>query len=418
MRMRLVVLAVVWVLAAVGCVAALAGAQADPGISAKTVVVGGTFPLSGPASSYAPIPVGMKVYFSYVNARRDPATKRRGVDGRQVVWKYYDDGYNPATTAQQTRKLVEEDKVFALFGGLGTEPQQAVEKYANDKKVPQLFVSTGATEFGSEAKTYPYTIGWQPDYVAEGAIYGKYAAQNWPSKKIGVIVQDDSYGNDYLQGLKQGLGSRASNIITEQRFAVTDASVAKQVASIRASNADVIAIFATPAKTIQTYATIARLGWKPSHIFVNSVSAAQVFINTAVQAAGAATVNGSISTYYTKDPANPSWDNDPGMKLYRQIMKKYYPSGNDKDANYLYGMAKGWTIVQALYKAGKNLTRESLMNAVNHLNDSTNPWLLPKVVVKTNAPKDNFPISQQELIQFNNGQWTPISGLIDTRPKG
>src|SRR4051812_2280112 len=263
MRKRFGLLVAMFGITATVCVTALAGSTAaPPGVTAHHFTIGGTFPLSGSASFYAPIPVGMKVYFTYRNTTRG-ADKKRGVGGRQIVWKYYDDGYNPANTAQQTRKLVEEDKVFALFGGLGTEPQQAVEKYANDKKVPQLFVSTGATEFGSDAKTYPYTIGWQPDYVAEGAIYGKYAAQNWATKKIGVIVQDDSYGNDYLQGLKQGLGSRASNIITEQCFAVTDASVAKQVASIRASNADVIAIFATPAKTIQTYATMKALRYRP-----------------------------------------------------------------------------------------------------------------------------------------------------------
>jgi branched-chain amino acid transport system substrate-binding protein len=411
--MRLVVLAVVWVLAAVGCVAALAGAQADPGISAKTVVVGGTFPLSGPASSYAPIPVGMKVYFSYVNARRDPATKRRGVDGRQVVWKYYDDGYNPATTAQQTRKLVEEDKVFALFGGLGTEPQQAVEKYANDKKVPQLFVSTGATEFGSEAKTYPYTIGWQPDYVAEGAIYGKYAAQNWPSKKIGVIVQDDSYGNDYLQGLKQGLGSRASNIITEQRFAVTDASVAKQVASIRASNADVIAIFATPAKTIQTYATMKALRYRPEEVIVNSVSATDTFMKLALANADAATVNGSISTGYLMDPQATKYQNTAAMKLYKRLMAKYAPNADANNGLYFYGVAKAYDIVKLLQAAGKNPTRQTLLNAVRHMN-WTNPFTIPGVKVKT-SPNDPFPISQVKLVQYNNGLWNEIGNLIDGR---
>jgi len=411
--MRLVVLAVVLVAAAVGCVAALAGAQADPGISKRAVVIGGTFPLSGPASSYAPIPVGMKVYFSYVNARRDPATKKRGVGGRQVVWKYYDDGYNPATTAQQTRKLVEEDKVFALFGGLGTEPQQAVEKYANDKKVPQLFVSTGATEFGSEAKTYPYTIGWQPDYVAEGAIYGKYAAQNWPTKKIGVIVQDDSYGNDYLQGLKQGLGSRASNIITEQRFAVTDASVAKQVASIRASNADVIAIFATPAKTIQTYATMKALRYRPEEVIMNSVSATDTFMKLALANADANTVNGSISTGYLMDPQAPQYQNTVAMKLYRQLMAKYAPNADPNNGLYYYGVAKAWDIAKLLQTAGKNPSRQTLLNAARHMN-WTNPFTIPGVKIKT-TPNDPFPISQVKLIRYNNGLWNEFGNLIDGR---
>jgi branched-chain amino acid transport system substrate-binding protein len=412
-------LAVLAAALAFGLPAALGGAAATtPGVTAHSILLGGTFPLTGAASSYAPIPRGMQAFFSYINARKGPDGKR-GVGGRQIIWKYYDDAYNPTQTVQQTQRLVEQDKVFALVGGLGTEPQQAVRDYLNQKKVPQLYVSTGATFFGADHKKYPWTIGWQPDYQSEAAIYGRYIRDHMPNAKVAVLYQNDDYGKDYNAGFVGGLGSANSDrVVATRTFNVTDPAVTTQLVALRASGADTLMIFATPAKTIQTYATIARLGWKPSHIFVNSVSAAQVFINTAVQAAGAATVNGSISTYYTKDPANPAWDNDPGMKLYRQIMKKYYPSGNDKDANYLYGMAKGWTIVQALYKAGKNPTRMSLMNAVNHLNDSTNPWLLPKVVVKTNAPKDNFPISQQELIQFDNGGWTPISGLIDTRPRG
>jgi branched-chain amino acid transport system substrate-binding protein len=412
-------LAVLAAALAFGLPAALGGAAATtPGVTAHSILLGGTFPLTGAASSYAPIPRGMQAFFSYINARKGPDGKR-GVGGRQIIWKYYDDAYNPTQTVQQTQRLVEQDKVFALVGGLGTEPQQAVRDYLNQKKVPQLYVSTGATFFGADHKKYPWTIGWQPDYQSEAAIYGRYIRDHMPNAKVAVLYQNDDYGKDYNAGFVGGLGSANSDrVVATRTFNVTDPAVTTQLVALRASGADTLMIFATPAKTIQTYATVARLGWKPAHIFVNSVSAAQVFINTAVQAAGAATVNGSISTYYTKDPANPAWDNDPGMKLYRQIMKKYYPSGNDKDANYLYGMAKGWTIVQALYKAGKNPTRESLMNAVNHLNDSTNPWLLPKVVVKTNAPKDNFPISQQELIQFDNGGWTPISGLIDTRPRG
>jgi branched-chain amino acid transport system substrate-binding protein len=419
MRKGMGTLAVLAAALAFGLPAALGGAAATtPGVTAHSILLGGTFPLTGAASSYAPIPRGMQAFFSYINARKGPDGKR-GVGGRQIIWKYYDDAYNPTQTVQQTQRLVEQDKVFALVGGLGTEPQQAVRDYLNQKKVPQLYVSTGATFFGSDHKKYPWTIGWQPDYQSEAAIYGRYIRDHMPNAKVAVLYQNDDYGKDYNAGFVGGLGSANSDrVVATRTFNVTDPAVTTQLVALRASGADTLMIFATPAKTIQTYATIARLGWKPGHIFVNSVSAAQVFINTAVQAAGAATVNGSISTYYTKDPANPAWDNDPGMKLYRQIMKKYYPSGNDKDANYLYGMAKGWTIVQALYKAGKNPTRESLMNAVNHLNDSTNPWLLPKVVVKTNAPKDNFPISQQELIQFDNGGWTPISGLIDTRPRG
>jgi branched-chain amino acid transport system substrate-binding protein len=298
--------------ASVAAVGATAAPKADPGVTAKTIKLGGTYPLSGPASSYAPIAKGLQVYFSYINARRGP-DKKRGVGGRQIIWKYLDDGYNPANTVQQTRSLVESDKVFALVGGLGTEPQQAVVNYLNQQKVPQLFVSTGATEFGSSYSEDPWTIGWQPDYEAEGAIYGKYIAKNQPNAKIGIIFQNDSFGQDYIKGLKNGLGSKASNITVQQGFDVTATSVAAQVAAIKAANPDVLCIFATPTPTIRTYATMKALAFKPDTVYVNSVSATDTFMGAAVQNSSADTVNGSISVGYVKDPANPKYSNDTAM---------------------------------------------------------------------------------------------------------
>src|SRR5437763_5380976 len=275
----------------------------------------------------------MKAYFQYLNGHKG-ADHKKGVHGRQIVWKYYDDGYSAPNTVQQTRKLVEEDKVFALFGGLGTEPQTAVEDYLNQKKVPQVFVSTGATEFGNY-KLHPWTIGWQPDYVAEGTIYGKYAAQNWPTKKIGVIYQNDDYGNDYLTGLRKGLGAKATNIVTTQGFAVTDTSVAQQVAAIRASGADVIGMFGTPTPTIRTYATMKALKYRPEQVIVNSVSATDTFMKLALQNADAATANGSISTAYLMDPASPKYASNPAIQLYKAQMAKFAPQGADPN-NSLY----------------------------------------------------------------------------------
>jgi ABC-type branched-subunit amino acid transport system substrate-binding protein len=413
MNKRFGVLVAMLLLAAATCVTALAGAQAAPGVTARTIKIGATFPLSGRASYYAPIAVGMKAYFSYINARRDPKTHKRGVNGRQIIWTYYDDGYNPANTAQQTRKLVEEDKVFALFGGLGTEPQQAVVDYLNDRKVPQMFVSTGATEFDANYKSKPYTLGWQPDYFAEGRIYGKYAAQNWSSKKIGVLYQNDDYGKNYLEGLRAGLGSRASNIITTQGVAATDTSVASQVAAIRQSGADVIAIFATPGPTIIAYGTMKALRYRPEEVILNSVSANEYIMKLALASADAATINGSVSVTYQKDPATPKYANDASVKLYKQIMAKYAPNADVNSSFPFYGVAKAWDVVKVLQLAGKNPTRASILKIVKKMN-WVNPFLLPGVKVKTSA-NDPFPVSQVKLIRYNNGLWTEFGSLIDGR---
>jgi branched-chain amino acid transport system substrate-binding protein len=418
MRRAVFALGVVAIAAAVLLPGAMGGSAATPGVTAKIVTIGGTFPFSGPASSYAPIPVGMQAYFSYVNAKK--TNGKRGVFGRQIKFNAVDDGYNPAMTVQKTKQLVEQDHVFALVGGLGTEPQEAVTAYANQQKVPQIYVSTGATEWGDRDKhaSHPWTIGWQPDYQAEGAIYGRYIVKNLPSAKIGIIYQNDSYGRDYINGLQAGLGSHKSQIISQQGFEVTDTSVTNQVIALRRAGVDTLMIFGTPTPTIRTYATMAAVGWKPQNIFLNSVSATDAFMAIAVARAGAAEVNGSISTYYTKDPANASWSNDAGMKLYKSIMAKYAPS-NAKvtDGLYIYGMAKAYTFVQALKAAGPNPTRAGLMKAVLNMNDKSNPFLLPGVVTKT-GKTDFFPISQQQLIRFNNGTWNPMGQVTDTRPKG
>jgi branched-chain amino acid transport system substrate-binding protein len=418
MKRGVFVLGTVAVAAAMLLPGAMGSGAATPGVTAKLVTIGGTFPFSGPASSYAPIPVGMQAYFSYVNAQKTKG--KRGVFGRQIAFKAVDDGYNPANTVQKTKQLVEQDHVFALVGGLGTEPQQAVTAYANQQKVPQIYVSTGATEWGARDKhaDHPWTIGWQPDYQAEGAIYGRYIVKNLPSAKVGIIYQNDSYGRDYIDGLESGLGSHKSQIASQQGFEVTDTSVTNQVIALRRAGVDTLMIFGTPTPTIRTYATMAAIGWKPTNIFVNSVSATDAFMGIAVARAGAGEVNGSISVYYTKDPANPSWAGDAGMKLYKSIMAKYAPANaRATDGLYIYGMAKAYTFVQALKAAGPNPTRASLMKAVLNMNDKTNPFLLPGVVTKTGA-NDYFPISQQKLQKFNNGLWQPVGDLVDTRPKG
>ena len=280
--------------------------------------------------------------------------------------------------------------------------------------MPQIYVSTGATEWGAEHEEYPWTIGWQPDYQSEAAIYGRYIVKNLPNAKIGIIYQNDSYGKDYIAGLEGGMGAKKSQIALTQGFEVTDTSVTNQVLALRRAGVDTLMIFGTPTPTIRTYATMAAIGWKPANIFVNSVSATDTFMGIAVARAGAAEVNGSISTYDTKDPANPNWATSRD-ELYQRIMAKYGPAGTKlTDGLYIYGVAKGHTFVQALRAAGKNPTRASLLKAVFNMNDKSNPFLLP--AWSRYRPGDNFPISQQQLQRFNNGTWSPFGQLTDTRP--
>jgi branched-chain amino acid transport system substrate-binding protein len=397
---------------------AIGGPGQTPGVTPKSIVIGGTFPLTGPAASYAPIPLGMKAYFSYVNARRGP-DKKRGVMGRQIIWKYYDDGYNPANTVQLTRRLVEQDKVFATVGALGTEPQLSVREYLNQQKVPQTFVSTGATEFSSQWRDYPWTTGWQPDYIAEGRVYGLHAKANNTGKKIGVIYQNDDYGKDYLYGFRSALGKKYAdaNIVAQEAIEASATSAAAQMTRIKASGAQVLAIFQLPTPTVRSIATARALGIKPDQIYMNSVAAIKPAMDAATGAAGPDYVTGIISVAYGKDPQDPQWANDAGMNLYRSIIAKYGGGANVNDPQVLYGVSKADTFVQALYKAGKNLTRSSLQGALNSMN-TTNPYLLPGMTIKT-SKTDHFFISQMMLERFNGStrQWTTFGKLIESRPR-
>jgi branched-chain amino acid transport system substrate-binding protein len=413
MKKTFLLLAAALCVSAVVVVTAGATSNATPGVTSNSILLEGTFPLSGPASGYAPIPAGMGAYFSYVNAHG-------GVNGRKIKWHFEDDGYNPANTVQITHKFVEQDHAFALVGGLGTEPQLAVRQYLNDNKVPQLFVSTGATTFDRDFTLYPWTIGWQPDYEAEGAIYGKYIVNNLKAAKLGILYQNDDYGNDYLRGLKAGLTAvHQTQIVDAEPYDLSATTPpAVQVAKLKASGADTFVIFATPTPTIQSYVIATKLGWKPAHVITNSVSATDPFL-TIAEKSGSDVVEGTLTVNYELDPANPLYAKAPGMKLYRQIMAKYDKAGNANDILNLYGVAKAWTTVQVLTAAGKNLTRAGLMKAARNMNyqaakKNANPFLLPgtRVFSKGNY---QFPISQVQLVQFQNHAFKPISKLIDGR---
>lgn len=411
--MRKVVLLAAALVAALGIGASSAtSAATETGVAARTVTIGGTFPLTGPASLYAPIPAAMKAYFSYINARKGP-DGRRGVYGRQIVFKYYDDGYNPANSVQLTRKLVEEDKVFALVATLGTAVNEAIRPYVNARKVPQILVSTGASVFG-DAKRYPWTGGWQPTYDNEGRVFGQAIAHNSPNAKIAVLYQNDDFGDELLAGLKVGLGAKASNIVAAESHEVTAPDVRAQVAKLRASGASIFVIFTTPKFAIQSYVIANALKWSPAVIYTTSVSGTDTFLTLAQKSGGGDLPNRTYTTQYLKDPANPSWDNDSAMKLYKQVMAKYLPGARVTDGLNFYGVATAEAFVQLLYKAGKNPTRASLMNAYRNWSEP-NPFLLPGNRQKTGG-SDQWPVQCVKIIRFTDGTFQPVSKLkCDTR---
>ncbi|MBA3735504.1 MAG: ABC transporter substrate-binding protein [Actinobacteria bacterium] len=386
---------------------------ATPGVTSSSITIGGTFPLSGPASLYAPIPRGMEAYFNWINSRKGP-DGRKGIRGRQIVWKYYDDGYNPAQTVQLTNKLILEDKIFADVGSLGTEHNQAIRPLLNDRKIPQILVATGASYWGLQHKQYPWTIGWQPDYIAEGRAYGLWITKNAANAKIAVFYQNDDYGKDYLRGLKIGLGAKKSLIVSEQSYEATDTSYASQLARQKASGANTWVLLSIPTPTVRALATAKALNWKPDTIVINSVSAIDSVMAAVASRAGPEYVNGAISSGYLKNNNNPKYSNDPIVRRYQALLAQYGPSGADsKNGFYFYGFAKAYDVVKLLYNAGKNPTRASLIKATQSMN-WVNPYMIKGIKVKT-SKTDHFPISQLKLARYGNGTFSEFGPLIKGR---
>jgi branched-chain amino acid transport system substrate-binding protein len=381
------------------------GAASETGVTSTQVLIGGTTPLSGPASAYQSVAKGASAYFRYVNAKG-------GVNKRKIKYIYKDDAYDPSKTTEKTRELVQQDKVFAIFNSLGTEQNLATRAYLNALKVPQLFVASGGTTFGKDYKQYPYTIGYQPNYRAEGTIYGRYVAKTSPKARIGVLYQNDDFGKDLLAGLRNGLGKKAKQIVSKQGYEVTDSDVQSQMARLKAAKVDTLMIFATPLFTIQSYVYAHKLGWTPK-VYVNAVSSAANIMGLAKAGAGNKQVEGSTSIVFLKDPTDPHWAKDPGIKLYSSIMKKY-KGGNPNDVYAVYGMSVAHTFVAALKKAGKNPTRAGIMKAATSLNVKNDPFLLPGVTVKTSST-DHFPLDQAKLQRYHKGHWVSFGGLFRVR---
>jgi branched-chain amino acid transport system substrate-binding protein len=375
--------------AAVLASVALAGSTATPGVSKSTIVIGGTFPLTGPAALYGVIPKAENAFFQYTNAHG-------GVNGRKIQFKYYDDGYNPANTVPLTKKLVQQDHVFAVYGSLGTAPTLATRDYLNKLGVPQVLVATGDSYWGAQYKKYPWTIGFQPDYPGESRIYGQFIASKVPQAKIGVLMQDDAYGENYYNGLLQGLGDSKSKIVDVEKYDATQTDVSQQVVKLKASGANVFALFALPTQTIDALVVATKVGWKPT-TFINNVSASPLFMGLAVK--NGADIDGDISATYVYDVIN---NPDTAIaKQYKSILSTYDSGADPNDSNNIYGVASAWTMVQALKQAGPNLTRAGLMNAFTHLN-AVNPFLYPGLKLQT-TPTERFPIDQQILEHWQNG---------------
>jgi branched-chain amino acid transport system substrate-binding protein len=385
--------------------ATVASGAGAPGVTSNEVLIGGTTPLSGPASAYQSVAKGAAAYFRYVNANG-------GVNKRKIKYVYKDDGYDPSKTVELTRELVQQDKVFAIFNSLGTEHNLATRSYLNALKVPQLFVASGATTFGKDYKQNPWTIGYQPNYRAEGTIYGRYVAKTTPKARIGVLYQNDDYGKDLLSGLRSGLGKKAKQIVSRQNYDVTDPDVKSQVAKLKGARVNTLMLFATPKFAIQAYVYANNLGWRPK-VYVNAVSSAANILGLATAATSKKQTEGSISIVFLKDPTDAHWRKDPGVKLYRSIMKRY-KGGNPNDVYAVYGMSAAHTFVAALKKAGRNLTRPGIMKAALRLNVKNDPFLLPGMTVRTTA-KDHFPLDQAKLQRYHNGHWASFGGLFRVR---
>jgi branched-chain amino acid transport system substrate-binding protein len=390
--------------AAVAVTAASGAVRTDPGVSANSVNIGGTFPLTGVASLYKTIPAAEKAYYDYVNDTKG------GVNGRKINFEILDDSYDPSKTVPLAQQLVSQDHVFAAVGSLGTAPGLATWGYYNQNKVPQILLATGDSYWGFSYKKYPYTTGWQPDYPGEGKLYGKYIAKNMPTAKIGVLYQNDAFGKNYYAGLRVGLGAKKELVTDAESYDATSTNVTQQILSMKAKGCDTLVIFALPTQTITALVTATKVGWSPSATFVGNVSSNRIFMLAALQ--NGATLNNVYSTTYLE--SSSAQKNLAGVKLASSIIDKYAPalrtSFDNGDANVMYGFAVGWTFVYALQHAGKTPTRAGLMKALHSMNGVKNPFVYPGITLQTSA-KDNFPIEQEILVKWSGTDFAAVGKL-------
>jgi branched-chain amino acid transport system substrate-binding protein len=378
---------------------ALAQKKYDTGATDTEIKIGNIMPYSGPASAYGVIGKTEEAYFKKINAEG-------GINGRKISFISYDDAYSPPKAVEQARKLVESDEVLLVFNPLGTPSNTAIQKYLNAKKVPQLFVATGATKW-NDPKDFPWTMGWQPSYQSEAHIYAKYLMKQKPDGKIAVLYQNDDFGKDYLKGLHDGLGAKASMIIAEEGYETTEPTIDNHIVKLKASGAEIFISITTPKFAAQAIKKLAEIDWKPMHI-VSNVSAS---VGGVIKPAGFENAQGMLSAAYAKDGADPQWDNDPGMKKLFAFLEKYYPDANKLDGSVVYGYGEAQTMVKVLEMCGDNLTRENVMKQAASLKDFVPDTLLPGVKINTSAT-DFAPIKQLQMQRFKGEKWELFGNII------
>jgi branched-chain amino acid transport system substrate-binding protein len=394
MSVRSTVTGLAAALAAVAIAGTAAHAQKtyDTGATDSEIKIGNIMPYSGPASAYGIIGKIEAAYFAMIN-------EQGGINGRKINFISYDDGYSPPKAVEQARKLVESDEVLLVFSPLGTPSNSAIEKYMNAKKVPQLFVATGATKFG-DPKDFPWTMGWQPPYQSEGRIYAKYLLKEKPDAKIAIMYQNDDFGKDLLKGLKDGLGAKASMIVAEDSYEVAEPSIDSHVVKLKATGADTFISITTPKFAAQAIKKVAELGWKPTY-FQSNVGAS---VGSVMKPAGFENGQDILSAAYAKDGADSQWDSDEGMKKFYAFLAKYAPDANRTDGSVVYGYGEAQTMAQVLKQAGDTLTRENIIKQAANLKDFVPDTLLPGVKVNTSAT-DFYPIEQLQMMRFKGEKW-------------
>jgi branched-chain amino acid transport system substrate-binding protein len=378
---------------------ALAQKKYDTGATDTEIKIGNIMPYSGPASAYGVIGKTEAAYFKMIN-------DAGGINGRKINFVTYDDGYSPPKAVEQARKLVESDEVLLVFNPLGTANNTAIQKYMNAKKVPQLFVATGATKW-NDPKDFPWTMGWQPSYQSEARIYAKFLMKEKPDAKIAIMFQNDDFGKDYLKGLKDGLGAKASMITAEESYETSEPTIDNHVVKLKATGADVFVSITTPKFAAQAIKKLAEIDWKPMHI-VSNVSAS---VGSVIKPAGFENAQGILSAAYAKDGADSQWDNDPGMKKFYAFLEKNFPEGNKLDGSVVYGYGAAQTMVKVLEMCGDNLTRENVMKQAASLKDFAPDTLLPGVKITTTAT-DFAPIEQLQMQRFKGEKWELFGDII------